>query len=216
MPIEKLTEFAKDGQKNTDELNLEVGFVVNRKPARQWFNYLFNMLSLKINELINLDPIARVEIINDLTTNDKKKPLSSAMGKKLQEEKIAISDLVNDFTTGGLDKAPTAESIKSLFSMFANQLTVSGRLTMPNPSNPALPIIMQWSLVRCSTTGPVDWVYPVAFPTGLLTCGSLGVTAQGKQFATIGNPTRLSVPINAYDLSGVRTDNNLYMFAIGF
>lgn len=52
MAIEKLTEFAKTGQKNTDDLNLEVGFVVNRKPARQWFNWLFNTLTTKINEII--------------------------------------------------------------------------------------------------------------------------------------------------------------------
>lgn len=53
MAIEKLTEFAKTGQKNTDDLNLEIGFVVNRKPARQWFNWLFNTLTTKINEIID-------------------------------------------------------------------------------------------------------------------------------------------------------------------
>lgn len=53
MPIEKLPEFAKDGQKNTDELDLETGFIVNRKPARQWFNWLFNTLALKINDVID-------------------------------------------------------------------------------------------------------------------------------------------------------------------
>ena len=47
MLIEKLPEFAKDGQKNTDELDLETGFIVNRKPARQWFNWLFNTLTSK-------------------------------------------------------------------------------------------------------------------------------------------------------------------------
>lgn len=53
MAIEKLTEFAKTGQKNTSDLNLEIGFVVNRKPARQWFNWLFNTLTTKINEIID-------------------------------------------------------------------------------------------------------------------------------------------------------------------
>ena len=53
MTIEKLTEFAKTGQKNTDDLDLETGFIVNRKPARQWFNWLFNSLTLKINEIID-------------------------------------------------------------------------------------------------------------------------------------------------------------------
>ena len=34
MAIEKLQEFAKDGQKNTDDLNLTDGFSVSKKPAR--------------------------------------------------------------------------------------------------------------------------------------------------------------------------------------
>ena len=53
MAIEKLSEFAKDGQKNTDDLNLTDGFSVSKKPARQWFNWLFNSLTLKINEIID-------------------------------------------------------------------------------------------------------------------------------------------------------------------
>ena len=53
MAIEKLIEFAKDGQKNTDDLNLTDGFPVSKKPARQWFNWLFNTVSLKINEIID-------------------------------------------------------------------------------------------------------------------------------------------------------------------
>ncbi|WP_425917549.1 gp53-like domain-containing protein [Acinetobacter sp. TSRC1-2] len=53
MPIEKLPEFAKDGQKNTDDLTLLDGFPVGKKPARQWFNWLFNVLMLKINEVVD-------------------------------------------------------------------------------------------------------------------------------------------------------------------
>ena len=53
MAIEKLTEFAKDGQKNVDGLTETDGFPVLTKPARQWFNYLFNSLTTKINEIID-------------------------------------------------------------------------------------------------------------------------------------------------------------------
>lgn len=53
MTIDKLPEFAKDGQKNTDDLVLIDGFPVLKKPARQWFNWLFNILSLKTNEIID-------------------------------------------------------------------------------------------------------------------------------------------------------------------
>lgn len=53
MAITKLTEFSKTGPKNTDGLALEVGFPAEQKPARQWFNWLFNALALKVNELID-------------------------------------------------------------------------------------------------------------------------------------------------------------------
>ncbi len=53
MAVNKLPEFAKNGQKNTDGLNQEDGFPVNLKPARQWFNFLFNKLTLSINKIID-------------------------------------------------------------------------------------------------------------------------------------------------------------------
>ncbi|MEJ5137272.1 MULTISPECIES: gp53-like domain-containing protein [Acinetobacter] len=53
MAVKKLPEFAKNGQKNTDGLTLEDGFPVNLKPARQWFNFLFNTLALAINQIID-------------------------------------------------------------------------------------------------------------------------------------------------------------------
>ncbi len=92
MAINKLPEFAKDGQKNTDDLVLTDGFPVSKKPARQWFNYLFNMLSLKINEIIESDPVTRSEIIDNLTTNDATKPLSAKQGKDLQDNKLGKSE----------------------------------------------------------------------------------------------------------------------------
>ena len=53
MAIEKLDEFARDGQKSMEGLTLTTGFLANLKPARQWFNYLFNTLTKKVNELID-------------------------------------------------------------------------------------------------------------------------------------------------------------------
>ena len=70
MTIEKLTEFAKTGQKNTDDLDLETGFIVNRKPARQWFNWLFSTLTTKINEIIDADFMPKSDVVDNLTTND--------------------------------------------------------------------------------------------------------------------------------------------------
>lgn len=51
MPISKIEEFAKNGQKSTEGIILENGFPQEEKPARQWFNYILNSLSLKTNEI---------------------------------------------------------------------------------------------------------------------------------------------------------------------
>ena len=88
MAIEKLSEFAKDGQKNTDDLNLTDGFSVSKKPARQWFNWLFNTLTSKVNEIIDADFIPKADIVNNLTTDDAKKPVSAKQAKNLQENKL--------------------------------------------------------------------------------------------------------------------------------
>lgn len=88
MAIEKLIEFAKDGQKNTDDLNLTDGFPVSKKPARQWFNWLFNTLTSKVNEIIDADFIPKADIVNNLTTDDAKKPVSSKQAKNLQDNKL--------------------------------------------------------------------------------------------------------------------------------
>ena len=88
MAIEKLSEFAKDGQKNTDDLVLTDGFSVSRKPARQWFNWLFNTLTLKINEIIEADYIRRNEIVDNLTTDDATKPVSAKQAKFLNDNKL--------------------------------------------------------------------------------------------------------------------------------
>ncbi|WP_375038580.1 phage tail protein [Acinetobacter sp. RW6] len=50
--MDKLEEFSLNGQKNTEGLTLLSGFPSNLKPARQWFNWLFNSLTKKINEII--------------------------------------------------------------------------------------------------------------------------------------------------------------------
>ncbi|WP_374527802.1 hypothetical protein [Acinetobacter sp.] len=92
MAIEKLTEFAKDGQKNVDGLTLTDGFPVLTKPARQWFNWLFNTLTLKINEIID-EKIDAENIIDNLTTNDANKVASARTVKELQDKKLEKTDL---------------------------------------------------------------------------------------------------------------------------
>ncbi|SSU98490.1 pyocin knob domain-containing protein [Acinetobacter baumannii] len=88
MAVDKLPEFARNGQKNTDGLDQEDGFPVNLKPARQWFNFLFNKLSLAINQIIDEDYIRHDELIDNLTSSDDKKPLTAKQGKALQLLKL--------------------------------------------------------------------------------------------------------------------------------
>ncbi|WP_180001262.1 hypothetical protein [Acinetobacter sp. YH12255] len=86
MTIDKLSEFASDGQKDVDDLVLTDGFPVTRKPARQWFNWLFNTLTSKINEIIDADFMPKSDVVDNLTTNDATKPLSAKQGEVLDEK----------------------------------------------------------------------------------------------------------------------------------
>lgn len=56
MSIDKIIEFAgiaPESDKNTTDLDLSRGFPSRLHPARQWFNYLFNTVTKKINEIID-------------------------------------------------------------------------------------------------------------------------------------------------------------------
>lgn len=56
MSIKKIIEFAgvaPESDKNTNDLDLSRGFPSRLHPARQWFNYLFNTVTKKINEIID-------------------------------------------------------------------------------------------------------------------------------------------------------------------
>lgn len=105
MAIEKLSEFAKDGQKDTDHLVLTDGFSVSRKPARQWFNWLFNTLTLKINEIID-GKIDGSSIVDNLTTDDATKPVSAKQAKNLQDNKL-----------GKTENAVSADKLKNMRSV---------------------------------------------------------------------------------------------------
>lgn len=55
-----------------------------------------------------------VDVVDNLTTGDAKKALSANMGKKLNEDKLAIGDVVNNLTTDDADKALSAAQGKKL------------------------------------------------------------------------------------------------------
>lgn len=99
MIIEKLIEFAKTGDKNTDDLDLSQGFPSKLQPARQWHNWLFNKFSLKINSVIDelgeldTNKVNVADIVDSLESNDSDRPLSAKMGQELNNDKLNKNDL---------------------------------------------------------------------------------------------------------------------------
>ena len=55
-----------------------------------------------------------VDVVNNLTTADADKALSANMGKKLNDEKLAIANVINDLTTNDAKKALSAAQGKKL------------------------------------------------------------------------------------------------------
>lgn len=138
MTIEKLPEFAsKTDAKNTDQLNLEQGFPVRLKPARQWFNWLFNSLSSKINEIID-KKLDRDEIIDNLTTNDATKVASARTVKELEDNKLEATDL-KDATTNQKGIIQVATSLEVVgFEIDNKAITPSslGEILLPHGAEP--------------------------------------------------------------------------------
>lgn len=67
-----------------------------------------------ISEIGKYNFISEGSIINVLTSTSSDKPLSAAMGKKLQDEKLAKTDVVNNLTTTDTSKALSAAQGKVL------------------------------------------------------------------------------------------------------
>lgn len=71
-----------------------------------------------ISEIGKFNLISEGSIINVLTSTSSNKPLSAAMGKKLQDEKLAKTDVVNNLTTTDASKALSAAQGEVLNSRF--------------------------------------------------------------------------------------------------
>lgn len=89
-----------------------------------------------ISEIGKSNLISEGSIINVLTSTSSNKPLSAAMGKKLQDEKLAKTDVVNDLTTTDTSKALSAAQGKALNDKFnGNKININFSATSNSTDN---------------------------------------------------------------------------------
>ena len=230
MAIEKLLEFAKDGQKNTDDLNLTDGFPVSKKPARQWFNWLFNSLTSKVNEIIDAEFIPKAEIVDNLTTNDATKPVSAKQAKILQDNKLEKDDLKdastdqkgivqlnNTLTSTSTTEAATANTVKLLNDRFTNDFlnlkSENGYQKLPSG------LIIQWGRftpTMATTVGSPQYVsYPIAFPNKLLFAvpSTNGGATSGTEIAHIDTSLSTKTQLGIYTNYN---NSDCWYFAVGY
>lgn len=230
MAIEKLLEFAKDGQKNTDDLNLTDGFPVSKKPARQWFNWLFNSLTSKVNEIIDAEFIPKAEIVDNLTTNDATKPVSAKQAKVLQDNKLEKDDLKdastdqkgivqlnNTLTSTSTTEAATANTVKLLNDRFTNDFlnlkSENGYQKLPSG------LIIQWGRftpTMATTVGSPQYVsYPIAFPNKLLFAvpSTNGGATSGTELAHIDTSLSTKTQLGIYTNYN---NSDCWYFAVGY
>lgn len=77
--------------------------------------------------LIQQDSLVRVaDVNNTLTNSSTDKPLSAAMGKKLNDEKLAKTDVVNSLSDSSTNKALSAAKGKELYdTITSNRVTIN-------------------------------------------------------------------------------------------
>jgi hypothetical protein len=89
-----------------------------------------------ISEIGKFNLISEESIINVLTSTSSNKPLSAAMGKKLQDEKLAKTDVVNNLTTTDTSKALSAAQGKLLNDKFnGNRIYINFSATSNSTDN---------------------------------------------------------------------------------
>lgn len=117
--------------------------------------------------------IGRDEIVNNLTSTDTDNPLSAAMGKKLNDEKLAKTDVVNNFTTNDTTKPLSAAKGKELYdTITSNRVTINfdtaDNTTDNNTIKACLNNLDSTSLIKKLKNGAIitdnsdgDWVITV-------------------------------------------------------
>ena len=92
--------------------------------------------SNKVTELTTISHLLVDDIRNTLTSTETNKALSAAMGKKLQDEKLAKTDVVNNLTTTDTSKALSAAQGKALNDKFnGNKININFSATSNSTDN---------------------------------------------------------------------------------
>lgn len=177
------------------------GITLDPESKRQLYDLLTTQADLEaLADEIETNFIRKNNIVDNLTTDDATKVASAKQVKILQDNKLELEDLkdasteqkgitqlVNDLTTGGTDKALTAEQGKLMLSMFANSLTLNGYVKIPNPANLGKPFILQWGEWSATTSSVT---FPIAFPTACLCAVS---TAKSNSYGGISSVTQAAM-----------------------
>lgn len=175
-------------------------------------------------DLIQQDSLVKVaDVNNTLTNSSTDKPLSAAMGKKLNDEKLAKTDVVNNLTTTDTSKALSAAQGKALNDKFnGNKININFSATSNSTDNATIKGYMEnidgVTLVKKLTYGAnlvdsssEDWVITlqevsatkVSF-TGIRFAGfnlyskNISVTISGSNYTnmTVAQGSRLVPAIN--------------------
>lgn len=92
--------------------------------------------SNKVTGLTTISHLIVDDIRNTLTSTETNKALSAAMGKKLQDEKLAKTDVVNNLTTTDTSKALSAAQGKALNDKFnGNKININFSATSNSTDN---------------------------------------------------------------------------------
>jgi hypothetical protein len=84
----------------------------------------------------NSSLLRKADVVNSLTSTSTTAPLSAAMGKKLQDEKLAKSDVVNNLTTTDASKALSAAQGKVLNDKLnGNKININFSVTSNSTDN---------------------------------------------------------------------------------
>lgn len=183
--------------------------------------------------------VKRSEIIDNLTTNDATKPVSAKQAKVLQDNKLDKSDLedasttqkgivqlANDLTTGGIDKALTAEQGKIINDKFNAVLGTTGYQKYLSGK------IEQWGTVNfppiaspINSNNTAAFTFPFAFPNGVLHIFVTNIVSvsdfEGSECTvSVESKTNSSAVLRACRVAGSNTSGtetlSTSVFAIGW